>query len=130
MILVLLSPIIAEAVIPGIVMLKSVAFRSPIRFRLLLPFDDVPVDWVTVPVPPFGPVAVVVVVLILLLSEMLVLVGGVIPSVRLLSRLTCITTTSITTSDWAGARLAPNFCASAIWSGVPLTMMAFCDCSC
>src|SRR5215470_10080389 len=36
MILVLLSPIIAEAVMGGIVIVKSVALRLPIRFRLML----------------------------------------------------------------------------------------------
>ena len=79
MILVLLSPMIAEAVIPGIVIVKSVAFKFPMRFRLIPPL--------LVPVPTgllcrcrqSGPVAVVVVVLMLLLSEMLVLVGGVMP---------------------------------------------------
>src|SRR5579864_6790877 len=103
MILVSLSPMIADAVIPGMVIVKSVAFRFPIRFRLIPPLL-VALDWLTVPVPPAAPVAVVVVVLMLLFNEILVLVGGVIPKVRDLSRLTCMTTMSITTSGLALSR--------------------------
>src|SRR5215469_3532737 len=113
MILVSLSPMIADAVMPGIVIVKSVAFRLPMRFRLMLLVDDVLLDELEVVVPvPFVPV--VGVVFTLLFSEILVLVGGVMPKVRVRSLLTCITTISITTSGFALSRSSTNFCASAI----------------
>ena len=40
MILVLLSPMMADAVMPGIVIVKSVAFRLPMRFRLMPPVAE------------------------------------------------------------------------------------------
>src|SRR5437660_10339085 len=129
MILVLLSPMMAEAVMPGIVIVKSVAFNLPMRLRLIPPLAVlVPLVVGVVVTPVWG--FVVGVVLMLLFSEMLVLVGGVMPSVRLLSRLTCITTTSITTSDFALSWSSTNFCACAIWSGVACRMLSFCAVNC
>ena len=84
---------------------KSVAFRLPMRFRLIPPFEPLLLP-LEVPVP-------VVVLLTLLFSEILVLVGGVTPRVRVLSRLTCMTTTSTTTSGLALSRSSTSFCASA-----------------
>src|SRR5215467_1432041 len=109
MILVSLSPMIADAVIPGIVMVKSVAFRLPMRFRLMLLVADVLLDEFVVVVPFVPLVPVVGVVLMLLFSEMLVLVGGVMPKVRVRSLLTCMTTISITTSGFALSRSSTNF---------------------
>src|SRR5579862_9532040 len=105
MIFVSLSPMIADAVMPGIVIVKSVAFKLPIRFKLIPPFEPVlEVELVVVVVA-----VVLGVVLMLLFSEMLVLVGGVIPKVRERSRLTCITTISITTSGLALSRSSTSF---------------------
>src|SRR6266581_7844761 len=70
----------AVAVAGGIVTVKSVAFRFPIRLRLIwlgVPVVVVPV--VVVPVP--------VVVLMLFCNATLALVGGLMPKLRILSRL-------------------------------------------
>src|ERR1700680_1100784 len=89
MIFVLLSLNNAVAVAGGIVTWKSVAFRLAIVFRLMPEVDDVEL---VVEV-----VEVVLVVLRLFCSCTVTLVGGLIPSVCALSRLTCITATSIST---------------------------------
>src|SRR5215469_447443 len=111
MILVSLSPMIAVAVMPGIVIVKSVAFRSPMRLRLIPPLEDEDVELEVLDVVV---VVLVVVVLMLLFRAMVVLVGGVMPKVRERSRLTCMTTMSMTTSGLALSRSSTNFCASAI----------------
>jgi hypothetical protein len=77
---------------------KSVAFRLPSAFRLMLPGDPVvPVVPVVVPVVP----VVVLLVLRFGCSETVALVGGLIPRVRIFSRFTCITAMSTTTSGLA-----------------------------
>src|SRR6185369_3039498 len=96
MILVLLSLKSAVAVAGGMVTVKSVAFKFPSRFRLML-------------LLPLLPLLVEVVVPLLVVEGMVLvifscratvaLVGGLIPRLRVLSRLTCITATSTMTSE-------------------------------
>ena len=114
---------VAEA--DGIVTWKSVAFRLAMEFRLMpLPDDDEEV--VVVPVV----VVVGVVVLMLGCSATVTLVGGLMPRVCALSRLTCMTAISINTSGFDLSRSSTSFCASAIWSGVPRTTIAPCEGNC
>src|ERR1700678_4452809 len=125
--LVLLSLKSAVAVACGMVMVKSVAFRFASWFRL---------SWLGVPVvlavlavvkPVVGVVPVVLVVVRLFCKATVALVGGLIPRVFDLSRLICSTATSTMTSALALYRSPINFCASAIWSGVPRTTIALCE---
>src|ERR1700674_3038764 len=92
MIFVLLSPNNAIAVADGIVTWKSVAFRLARGFRLMPPeVDDVVLVVEVVEV-------LLVVLLILGCSCRVARVGGLIQSLCLLSRLTCMTAPSISTS--------------------------------
>src|ERR1700678_3077547 len=106
MILVSVSLINAVAVAWGIVTWKSVAFRLAIWFRLR-PVDEDDVVLVVVG----GVVGVVVLILFCSCTEMLV--GVLIPRVCALSRLICMTSTSISTSGFALSRSSTSFCASA-----------------
>ena len=87
---------------------KSVAFKLPNVFR----FSPV------VPLVPVVPVVVVVEVEVvefrLLCSVTVALVGGLSPSVRERSLLTCITAMSTITSGLALSRSSTSFSASAI----------------
>src|SRR5439155_24572319 len=89
---VLLSENKAVAVAGLIVTAKSVAFRLPRRFKLIWLEPDVLLVFVVVGIPLL--LLFVVVVLMLLWSAIVALVGGLMPSVRVLSRLTCMTATS------------------------------------
>ena len=80
-----------------------------------------------VPVVVVVPVPVPVVVLMLFCNATVALVGGLMPKLRILSRLTCMTATSTITSDLALSRSPTSFSASAIWSGVPRTTSAPCE---
>src|SRR6266536_3706353 len=122
---VLLSENRALMVAGEIVTWKSVAFRLPSAFRLM------ELELVLLVLSVL--VLFVLVLLLLLLLFVVVtlgcnctvmLVGGLMPSVRFLSRLICITATSTTTSDLDLSRSLTNFCASATWSGVPRTTIA------
>src|SRR6476660_6012182 len=88
--LVSLALITAERFAAGIVTWKLVAFRFA-RLLRLMPGLLVPLLWVTVPPRPafVVPVVVVVVLLMLLCGWMVALVGGLRPSVRERSLLTC-----------------------------------------
>src|SRR5208282_1364274 len=101
-------PITAERFAEGIVTWKSVAFRFPRVFRLSPVLPELLV-LVVVPV-----VVVVGVVLILLCRDTVALVGGLSPSVRDLSLLTCSTAISTITSGRALSRSSTSFSASAI----------------
>src|SRR5438045_696982 len=90
--------------------------------------EDVPF----VPLVPF-PLSLLLLLLLLLFvvevvafgcSCTVALVGGLTPSVRFLSLLICRTATSTTTSGFDRSKSPTNFCASATWSGVPLTTIA------
>src|SRR6202162_5083504 len=122
--LVLLSLKSAVAVAGGIVTVKSVAFRFPSRFRL---------TWFAVPeVLELLVLVVVLVVLVVLVlrlfcSATVALVGGLMPRLWVLSRLTCMIATSTITSGRALSRSPTNFFARAIWSGVPRYTRAPCE---
>src|SRR6516165_1653192 len=120
--LVSLSENKAVAVAGGMVTVKSVAFRLPNVFRLTPVGEVVLVAGVVVGRPVVG--LVVVVVLMFGCSWTVAEVGGLMPKVRDLSRLICITATSTMTSDLDLSRSLTSFCARAIWSGVPRTTRA------
>jgi len=111
----------------GIVMVKSVAFKLLIWFRLS--WFGVPVVLAVEPVVRLLVVLpVFVVVLVMLFCKATVaLVGGLMPRVLDLSRLICSTATSTMTSALALSRSPTNFWARAIWSGVPRTTIAPCE---
>src|SRR5215813_13927549 len=127
MILVLLSLKSAVAVAGGIVTVKSVAFKFPNRFRLMV-FDPLLLLLLLV-VAVVVPLLVVVgtVLFIFCCRATVTLVGGFMPRVCALSRLTCMTATSTITSERDLSRSPTNFSASAIWSGVPRTTSAPCE---
>ena len=107
----------------GIVTWKSVAFRLASEFRLMpLVVDEV---------AELEELELLELELLMLgCSVTEALVGGLIPSLCALSRLTCITATSISTSGLALSRSSTSFCANAIWSGVPRTTIAPCEGNC
>src|SRR6266851_8233834 len=110
-----------------IVTWKSVALRFANEFRLIEPPEEVGVlvlDEVLFELLLELFVLELFVVVTLGCSCTVMLVGGLTPSVRFLSRLICITATSTTTSGLDLSRSLTNFCASATWSGVPRTTMA------
>src|SRR3954454_18240801 len=121
MILVLLSLNSAVAVAGGIVTVKLVAFRLPRRFKLMLFVPLLLVLLVLLVVPLLVDEGTV---LIFSCRATVALVGGLIPKLRVLARLTCITATSTITSERDLSRSPTNFSASAIWSGVPRTTSA------
>ena len=116
---VLLSENSAVMVAESIVTWKSVAFRFASEFKLMEPVELVPL----VPLVPFVPVVPFVPLLVLLVlvvvevtfgcSVSVIFCGGLIPNVRFLSRLICITATSTTTSGFDLSRSPTSFCASA-----------------
>lgn len=109
--LLLLSLKSAVAVACEMVTAKSVAFKLPRVFRLRL--LGVPAVVVT-GAPTVPVVEVLVVELILLCNITVALVGGLMPRVRDLSRLTCMMATSTRTSDLGLSRSLTSFWANAI----------------
>src|SRR6266566_3308009 len=119
--LVLLSENNALIVAGVMVTWKSVALRFANEFRLMEPVEED--EFVLVLLELLFELELFVVVT-LGCNCTVMLVGGLTPSVRFLSRLICITATSTTTSGLDLSRSLTNFCASATWSGVPRTTMA------
>src|SRR5215469_101574 len=99
----------ADRLAEGIVTWKSVAFKVPKVLRLI-PFDEVPVVLV---VPVVVGVAIGLVVLRLLCNVTVALVGGLRPSVRERSLLTCMIAISTITSGRALSRSSTIFWARA-----------------
>src|SRR4051794_15459428 len=125
--LVLLSEKIALIVAGLMVTWKSVAFKLASEFRLMEPLLLVPF----VPLllkPLFRPLLLLLLLFVVFVTFgwncMVALVGGLMPRVRLLSLVICITATSTTTSGFDRARSSTNFAARAIWSGLPRTTIA------
>ena len=110
-VLVLLSLIRDVKVAPGTLTRKLLAVRFPSWLMVNAP----PLPLPEVPLPPVPGT-------ITTFAE----VGGLTPILRTRSRLTCITTTSITTSAFGLSMSDSNFWASTIWSGVPRNTIALC----
>src|SRR5262245_19325979 len=122
MILVFASVKSAVKFAAGIDTWKSLALRFARSFRLM----------VLVVVVVLVPVFVLLLLLLLLfvvvtcgLRATEIEVGGWTPRVRALSRRTCMTAISTTTSGFALSMSPRSFSAIAIWSGVPRTTIAF-----
>src|SRR2546430_7257744 len=99
-----------------IVTWKSVAFRLASEFRLMELLVLVPfVPLLFKPLLMLLLLLLFVVVLTLGCNCRVALVGGLMPRVRLLSLVICITATSTTTSGFDRSRSSTSFPARAIW---------------
>jgi hypothetical protein len=122
--LVLLSVSKAVALALEIVAAKSVAFKLPREFKLMPLPELLPAVDELVTLPELLLDVLFEVLLMLACNWTEALVGGLIPKVRIFSRLISINAKSTTTSGAALSKSFTIFSAKRTWSGVPRIMMA------
>src|SRR5271157_2696971 len=125
MIFVLLSVNKAVALALEIVAVKSVAFRLASVFKLMPVLELLELDELLLLLDEL-----LVLLLVLACSCTVALVGGLMPRVCTVSRLTCIKAKSMTTSGDARSKSLTIFSANKTWSGVPRITIASWESNC